>query len=58
MKKNIKLSEKHSELVRQNMANFKNDVLNQVAQNMSHSIGGVLEKPHSKLFGQIGWTLG
>jgi hypothetical protein len=57
MKKNIKLSEKHSELVRQNMANFKNDVLNQVAQNMNYSVGGLV-KPHSKLFGQVSWTLG
>jgi hypothetical protein len=57
MKKNIKLSEKHAEMVRQNMANFKNDVLNQVAQNMNYSVGGLI-KPHSKLFGQVSWTLG
>ena len=56
MKKNIKLSENHSELVRQNVANFKNKVLTQVAKNMNYCIGG--NDPHSKLFGQVSWTLG
>ncbi len=57
MQKNIKLSENHTELVRRNMENFKSKVLSQVAQNMSY--GGINEvaKPHSKLFGQVGWTL-
>jgi len=51
MKKNIKLSEQHSELVRENMANFSNKVLRNLTETMH--IGGA--GGFSEAFLQGGW---
>jgi fructose 1,6-bisphosphatase len=69
MKKTIKLNEQHAQLVRENMEDFKNDVLKNLARRMyvggddSVSVGitgGVsptvgTTKPFSEAFIQAGW---
>lgn len=56
MKKNIKLTEKQSQLIVEKMSAFKSDIFKKVSTELSQNVGGILEKPFSKTFVQAGWT--
>lgn len=56
MKKNIKFTEKQSQLVVEKMSAFKSDIFKKVSAELTQNVGGLLDKPHSKSFVQASWT--
>lgn len=56
MKKNIKFTDKQSQLVVEKMSAFKSDIFKKVSAELTQNVGGLLDKPHSKSFIQGSWT--
>lgn len=56
MKKNIKLTEKQSQLVVEKLSSFKNEIFNKVSPELVQTGGALLVAPFSQTFVQAGWT--